>query len=288
MQAVADECSAGGTHNYIATILVPPTIDAPGTRRFVCSKCGAYYDVAIPAIGHQWGPWVVDAEPTCTDEGTEHRICSEGKSYEHIEYKTIPSFGGHSFEMIDRRDSTCCSYGTETYRCTRCGYEEILQTSEPLAEHVWKVVVTREPSCTVAGEQELVCSVCGTVGEFDELPATGHAWSEWVIVQDPTSEQEGLEERTCSICGAVENRSLGCVVKPEVDEDATAESGSDGDCYQLFDPARFLQGVNEWTVVLGVGDCIIFCIGLFVLGPLCYPIVWFYRERRHRRGHEGE
>lgn len=70
---------------------------------YVCSLCGRWYEdeaagteivdktpVVIPMKAHTFGEWTVDVEPTKTEEGSRHRLCSVCG---HSETDTIPALG---------------------------------------------------------------------------------------------------------------------------------------------------------------------------------------------------
>lgn len=47
-----------------------------GFEKYECSICHYTKEVVVKAPGHTWGDWITDSEPTKTEEGSEHRVCS--------------------------------------------------------------------------------------------------------------------------------------------------------------------------------------------------------------------
>ncbi len=55
---------------------IPPSCEEVGIIRFICLECGDSYTEELPALGHTAGDWVVQQEPTETQNGIEIQKCS--------------------------------------------------------------------------------------------------------------------------------------------------------------------------------------------------------------------
>lgn len=176
--AWAVACPAGGEHSNSLEILRYATEDEDGLRRFTCIKCGNVFEQAIPATGHDWGPWVVDVAPTCSDEGMEHRDCQRFSESPHPQYRAIAALspsGGHAYGVAEEQPATCTEAGHITYACQYCG--------ERYSE---------------------------------ETPALEHAWDAWTVKVEPTTIKAGLETRVCSHDAThVEEREIARLDEPE-------------------------------------------------------------------------
>jgi len=157
--AYADECSAGGKHEYEVEVLAFAEESADGLRQFTCSKCGYQFQQAIPATGHDWGPWMTEIEPTCLHEGYEYRICARHEGHEHRE-------------------------------------ERVLERLSPTGDHVYELVEQVEAACTEDGYSLFACAYCGA-SYRDMATAVGHTWGEWQITREPTVAEEGERQRVC-------------------------------------------------------------------------------------------
>lgn len=79
-------CEEAGERTYYAVF--------PNEMSYAAEDAGLYAfetqekTAEIPAIGHDWGEWVVTKEPTETEEGEEARTCSRDAS--HVETRAIP------------------------------------------------------------------------------------------------------------------------------------------------------------------------------------------------------
>lgn len=177
--AWADECPAGGSHDYEAELITPSTDDSDGLQRFTCLKCGDTFDQVIPATGHAWGPWQTVVEPTCESSGVERRVCETDTS--HVEERVVgplSSDGSHAWVEIERDDATCTENGWVRYRCSRCGDEKT-----------------------------------------DVLDALGHDWGAWTVIREATTDSEGLERRTCAHDARhVEERSIPKITQTDTRE----------------------------------------------------------------------
>ncbi|MBQ6263014.1 MAG: S-layer homology domain-containing protein [Clostridia bacterium] len=95
---------------------------------FRCNGCGRLFadaecaeminseDVEIPALGHDLGEWTVTAPATCSEGGSEERVCSRcGEK----ETRTVEPTGHKYIEAIT--EPTCTEKGFTTHTCVKCG-----------------------------------------------------------------------------------------------------------------------------------------------------------------------
>ena len=67
------------------------TCTEQGYRVLVCGICGDAITEETDVLGHEWGEWIVDVEPTATEEGRRYRVCLHDE--EHVEYEVVPPVG---------------------------------------------------------------------------------------------------------------------------------------------------------------------------------------------------
>lgn len=92
-------------HTEVFTEYVEPTCTEDGkTIGKVCSVCGEVIipAVTIPARGHHYTEWIVTANPTCTVDGKQIKICACGL----YEEQSIPAIG-HTDENADGVCDNC-------------------------------------------------------------------------------------------------------------------------------------------------------------------------------------
>ena len=76
------------SHTYSKTIIKEADCENEGQKSFVCDLCGDAYNEMIPALGHSYGEWVTDIEPTGETQGRRVQICVHNK--DHIIEEFIP------------------------------------------------------------------------------------------------------------------------------------------------------------------------------------------------------
>ena len=194
----------------------------------ICSRCGSERNKEIiSAKGHSYGDWIVDKDPTCTETGTRHKVCSE---CDDVVTETLGALG-HELVHHDAKDPTCTENGHEAYdTCSRCGYSTYHEI--PALGHdegTW--VVVKNPTCTEDGLEEKRCTRCGKVFETRTITATGHSQGDWIVDKNPTCTETGTRHKVCSECDDVVTETLDALGHDLVHHDAKAptctESGHD-------------------------------------------------------------
>ncbi|WP_147272885.1 hypothetical protein [Gordonibacter sp. 28C] len=250
----ADECPAGGQHDYEITVVMPVTDDADGLEYLVCSKCGDSFYRTVPATGHEWSDWYVDAPATCTSEGVEARVCAKHPDNVHYEYRIIPPLS-------------------------------------PTGEHQFVETSRLEPSCTEDGMAMYVCSICGE-SHGEVLPALGHDWGGWETVRESTEVEPGLERRMCRCCGETEERVLPLLVqgdarKPDEPGDSAPPSSDEGGKTPWYATDFFTAGPTRAdAVIVGSGFLICAVVGWLSV-PLVMQVVWLRRKQAEVRRTKG-
>lgn len=225
------DCAAG-KHKYIVTV-IEPTADTDGERRHVCELCGFHYEETLFATLHVWGPWITDSEPTCTEEGHRHRVCSKGithtqeeavKALGHIYKETVKeptclenglkificqrcgdtyketykSALGHDYKEEITTPATSTKEGLKTFTCTRCGdsYTEVIPMLTT-HQHQYVKHIDVEPDCEAAGKATYTCKLCGDTYS-ETIPPLGHSYGEWITDKKPNLTQEGHQYKVCA------------------------------------------------------------------------------------------
>ena len=181
--------------------------DHPARYRFTCTICGATKEENVGESDmskHDWGAWVIDKAPSCTEAGERHRVC---KNNVHHTETDNPDPLGHDPEWITVTEATCTMTGFRRQVCKRCGLE-IATEVIPMKPHTPGNWETKTPAgCETKGEQVRKCTVCETILETKELAPLGHEWTAWTTDEAPTCTKAGTQKRTCNRCGKVETRA---------------------------------------------------------------------------------
>ena len=168
---------------------------------------------------HSFGDWTVTQAPTCTQPGTEKRVCTVCG---YAEYNELSALGHTAGEPVKENETepNCIEaggYDLVTY-CTVCGAElERVHTEIPAVGHIPGEPVRENEtaaSCTEPGGYDTVtyCTVCNEELErvHTEIPAAGHVPGEPVKENEtaPTCTEAGGYDLVsyCSVCGEELNR----------------------------------------------------------------------------------
>ena len=176
-----------------------PSCTEPGTQIRICQNCGQSETRDVPPIDHQYGDWTILQEPTCTTEGARVRYC---QNCQNPEKEAIPATGHAWGEWSVTLEPTCTAEGIRARYCQVC--QEQATEAIPAKGHTPETIPAVKATCTTDGSTEgSRCSVCGAVlAEPTVIPASGHKWGEWQEVAS------GKKERKCEWCGEKQQKLL--------------------------------------------------------------------------------
>ena len=175
----------------------------------------------IEPLGHDFqGMWTQSKAPTCTEPGSEYRVCTRCIE---IETREIPATGHTWGDWTVTKEATCTEVGVKTRTCYNCDASE---TSEiPIIAHTPGTAVEEnrvEAKCETDGSYDTVvyCSVCNAElsREAHVIPATGHAYGE------PAWTWDGFTKATATFTCANDSTHKQTVVA-EGDDIASSTSG---------------------------------------------------------------
>ena len=193
------------------------TCEGEGGQERKCETCGYTEQKDVSATGHSWSDeYIVDKEPTCTEEGSESKHCT--KCDAKTDSRTINPKGHVNGEQkkINEVQPTCTAEGSYdlVVECTVCGKEvtRTTVTTQMIPHNIVTESTETPASCDTAGTLTVVnrCTVCNkTIStNVTEIPATGHKFCDWHVTESSTCLGEGGEARTCEVCGYTETRGL--------------------------------------------------------------------------------
>lgn len=117
---------------------------------------------------HAFGEWTEGIPATCTEEGTEKRVCECGEEETRTTEKLPHSFG----EWTEVTPSTCTTEGMEKRVCSVCGEKKIRPIAIKAHSYIVKYdEINHWTECSVGGEKKDeaahtyendVCTVCGS------------------------------------------------------------------------------------------------------------------------------
>lgn len=241
-----EECANGHswmTENTTINVVHEPTATTSGEGYVECSRCGATEYIEIPpdptlspcyGLRHTWETEeteiIVEKEPTATEPGEGHVVCTRCGEVEFIE---IPALSpecvknGHSWMTEETIievtiEPTATTPGEGYVVCSRCGERETIEIpADPTLAlcyygHTWEpeIFVTLEPTPTEPGEGYLACVVCGEHEDIVIQPdpslapecINGHTWqtevSTLIVTKEPICTEDGEGYAVCKRCNA--------------------------------------------------------------------------------------
>ena len=194
-------------HQEKAVAEIPATCTEPGRSAGTeCSVCGEVLrgEEELPALGHDYGDWIIIKAPTEKEEGEAERTCKRDTS--HKETKKLAALGHHHQEKeVPEIPATCTEPGrTAGVECETCG--EILRGEEklPALGHDygdWKKL--KAATCTEPGTEERTCKRDASHKETREISALGHQEKEVAEIPATCTEAGRSAGTECAICGEV-------------------------------------------------------------------------------------
>ncbi len=160
---------------------VTASCDSQGYDLYICKVCGEGVRKNIQsALGHNLTN-TKTYPATCTEEGKTTSVCS--RCNQEIVTDTIPALGHNFGEYKYNNDATKYSDGTETAKCTRCGYSKTRSAAgTKIVDPLENAIIKSESSATVDYRTKLTVTAYGTnipagyrlaVFNGDKLLATG-------------------------------------------------------------------------------------------------------------------
>lgn len=204
-------------HDWAEEVTKQATCSEVGLKKVFCKRCDIEPQIQqIEMIAHTYGEWQQTVPSTCTEQGTQQRICSVCKNVETEALATI----AHKAERVEGTPATCTDSGiSDCYRCSMCekySFEEdgeyVFDTPDEAQREIeatghsygeWKVLI--EPTCQKVGQQEHSCTKCDNV-EATDVAMKPHDFGEWQHTIPATCTTTGVDTHSCETCGTSETR----------------------------------------------------------------------------------
>ena len=193
------------------TIDIAPTCTTAGEKSRHCTTAGCEHrtDITeIPALGHEWGDWIVTTPATCTTDGVETRTCVHDSG--HTETRAITAIGHSYGEWTVKTAPTAQTTGELERVCAHDDSHVDTFTLPALntADYVYSVVTA--PDCETAGEGKYSYTKDNKTFDFTvTLAATGHTLTHYAAKAATCTEDGNTEYWTCSVCGKYFSNSAG-------------------------------------------------------------------------------
>ena len=199
-----------------------------------CADCKA---ADIDKAAHTLGEWIIDKEPTATEAGSRHKVCTIC-NYE-TQTETIPATGpctheGSTWEPAD--DGV-----HHVKKCADCG-----AIIEEAAHSGGAATCSAKKKCEICNQSygELdpnnhthlsdwasdethhwkTCSACNT-----DIEKSAHTFGEWIIDNEATATEAGSRHKVCTICNYETQTETIPATGPCTHEGSTWEPANDGE-----------------------------------------------------------
>ena len=213
-------------HSFDAGVVTTqPTCNAPGSKTFTCSECGAVYTEVIPATNdHAWEKIKVYAN-SCESEGWTVYECSV--CHEQKQDNWTPKLD-HQYVLVEDESSeaTCTEAGYRTYQCSYCKsrYTDNQYTAQnPALGHDW----TENTDAEEVIPDDVLKQLGYQAGQSDQAKKDG-----WGVSAAATCTTDAVYQRVCARCGledpkAISNSKLGHFVSGMAGADGKVGTADD-------------------------------------------------------------
>ena len=198
-------------HTEVVDAAAAPTCTETGlTEGKHCSVCNEVLvaQTVVPAKGHSYGEWIVDTDPTCTEAGAKHKVCSVCNDEVS---ETITKLGHDWAEdfTVDK-EATCTEAGSKSKHCSRCSEKSEVTEIPARGDHEYEAgwTIDIEATCDHSGWKSHHCAYCDSTTarpEYEadgvEIPKLAHSVSNWTEIKAPTCTLAGEKTGTCDNCG---------------------------------------------------------------------------------------
>ena len=176
------------------------TCTKDGSKHQICSVCNITINTeTLPKLGHTESDWIIDVEATCSEQGSKHNICLVCN--EVVSTKKILQLPHTPGDWVVEREMICTSDGIKSQFCSVCNTKLKSETIKAPGDHVdGEWVVVREATCDTPGRKEFICTVCKTAYKLNSINKIPHTEGSWVITKEATCTQQGQQELKCAVC----------------------------------------------------------------------------------------
>ena len=184
------------THTFGEWITVKAaTCTETGSEKRVCSVCGAEETRTIAALGHKFGTWTVTTPTTCTEAGVETRTCSVCNT---SETRAIAALG-HNMTATAAKTANCTEAGNSAYwSCSRCGkYFSDAAGKTEIAKDSWVIAELGHDE----GTRAAVAATCYASGHKADTYCKRCGYVITAGKTIPATGEHNYVNDVCTVCG---------------------------------------------------------------------------------------
>lgn len=128
-------------HDYWPPRVIPPTCTTEGYTIKTCSRCFHQVKTDVkPALGHDFGDWIITRQPTTTEVGRKQRVCSRcgEKKYSTIPKLKAGAVSQTSASATPKKSKITMSVPEKAWGKDHAdNMKNIMEKAPPNAQRVW-------------------------------------------------------------------------------------------------------------------------------------------------------
>ena len=152
------------------------------------------------ACSHEASEWIIDTNPSCTENGARRKVCSSCGAT--VATESIDKTK-HVEKLVPAVDATCTEEGlTAGKKCANCDAVILEQQTVPARGHLEATVAGTKATCTAEGLSDgKKCSICDTVILAQSvLQKLDHVAGDWIVDKNAAVGVEGSKHKECVSC----------------------------------------------------------------------------------------
>ena len=191
---------------HVHNITAAPSVEAatcvaPSKTTYTCDTCKEQIVVLGTELGaHSFGEWTTVTAPTCTEKGTDERVCTVCTTEKETR-ETEALNHDYSTEWTVDVEATCVTPGSKSHHCSRCEDKADVTEIAALGHDFGDWTVEKAATCTEKGSEKRTCKREGcSVAETRDIEALGHksvAFEEVAATKEAPGKTGGTY---CSVC----------------------------------------------------------------------------------------
>lgn len=214
--------------DYVYTEIQPATCEVSGSAQYAFTLDGQtfIFNVALPALGHDYGEWTISVSPTLTTTGVLIRTCKNDSSY--TETLVLSELNETDYVYTIVNSAACEEEGLANYIYERDGQSISFEAIIPPTGHNFVLDEEVSDSVCEGGTRVYACSVCGLIDRTESFNGSGHTFVNGV----------------CTVCGESQPENIFTLTLTQEADEATAVITLSG----VVDTAGFLlvlEGVSS-------------------------------------------
>lgn len=179
-------------------IVVAAKCEQVGVQHTACTVCGEITISEIPAPGHSFTEWDIQAQPSCTTTGLQTRACTN-TSCNKVERELLPTASHDYIDWVIDLEADCATAGLKHRNCRVCTAVQVVTIEKPRHDYPATYTTTANPTCATMGQKERTCPNCNYT-EKVSIPTIAHTPGTWTTILEASANADGSKKQECTVC----------------------------------------------------------------------------------------